>query len=287
MLAPVATAAVAARLLGGDPFGPGDPVLAPPSWSHPLGTDELGREILWRLLHGSRTALVVALASTAAATAVGLAVGLASGYVGGLVDDLLLKLSEIFEVVPRFLVALVAAALFGPRLIVVITVLALTFWPATARLARAEVFALREQEFVTAAHALGASPTRVLGRHLLPSALPPVIVTASFQAGAAVLIEGGLAFLGLGDPTVVSWGRMVADAQSYVHVAWWTSVFPGAAMAVTIMGLNLVGDGVDELLNAVRRDRRETPVHPGGDNRHKRHAAPDPIGIGYKERTAV
>ena len=252
MLGAVAAAAVAARFLGGDPFRPADPVLASPSWAHALGTDELGRDVLSRLLHGSRTALLVALASTAAAATVGLVVGLVSGYIGGLIDDLLLKVAEVFEVVPRFLIALVAAALFGPRLTVVIIVLALTFWPATARLARAEVMAIREQEFVPAAIAAGAGSTRILVRHLLPFALPPVVVAASFQAGAAVLIEGGLAFLGLGDPSVVSWGRMLADAQSYLHVAWWTSVFPGGAMAITIVALNLVGDGFDDVLD-VRR----------------------------------
>lgn len=255
LLAVVAGAAVVAVTAAESPFGLGERPLESPEWRHPLGTDELGRDVLSRVLHGSVTALVVAVPSTALATAIGVAIGLVSGYAGGLVDDVLLKLAELFQVVPRFLLALVTGALFGPRVTILVAVLAVTFWPATARLVRAEVFSLREREFVLAAQALGASRGRVLARHLLPQVLPLVVVTASFQAGAAVLIEGGLAFLGLGDPDAVSWGEMLSDAQSYVHAAWWMAVFPGAAMAVTILAMNLLGDGLEDVLQVTRVPR--------------------------------
>lgn len=259
ILATVALAAVTAGAMATNPFRTAEAVLKPPSWAHPFGTDQLGRDVLARVLYGSRTGLQVAAASALGATAVGVVVGMVSGYAGGLLDDALLKLTETFEVVPRFLVALVAGALFGARLRVLIVVLALTFWPATARLARTEVLALRDHGFVMAARAVGASPWRLMARHLLPAALPPVIVTASFQAGGAILVEGGLAFVGLGDPTVVSWGRMIADSQSYLHVAWWISAFPGLAMGLAIVGMNLLGDGLDQVLDVRRSLRPSRP----------------------------
>lgn len=263
ILGAVTATAVVAGLVSANPFRPSQAVLEPPSWAHPFGTDQLGRDLLVRVVHGSRTALEVALASTLGATAIGVAVGVVCGYRGGLVDDVLLKLAETFEVVPRFLVALVAGALFGARIGVVVVVLVLTFWPAIARLARTEVIALRDREFVAAARAIGTSPFRLVGRHLLPAALPPVIVTASFQGGGAVLVEGGLGFLGLGDPTVVSSGRMIADAQSYLHAAWWTSFFPGLAMAFAIVGMNLLGDGLDQLLDVRRAPTGRSAARSG------------------------
>jgi len=257
LLGSVAALALAARYSAGQPFRPSDALLAPPSWRHVMGTDALGREVGTRLLHGAGTALWVAALSVGLATAFGVAVGMVAGYVGGLVDDVILKTAEVFQIVPAFLLALVASALFGPGLLLLAVVLALIFWPLTARLARAEVLALREREFVEAARALGAGPARILLRHLLPAVLPVVVVNASFQGGTAVLIESGLAFLGLGDRNVVSWGVMLADAQSYVAVAWWLSVFPGAAVAVTAIGMNLLGDGLNETWDVRNRNREK------------------------------
>lgn len=242
----VAALALAALFRGGQPFRPSEALLAPPSWRHVMGTDALGREVSSRLLHGAGTALWVSAVAVGGATAVGVGLGMAGGYIGGAVDDVILKVAEVFQIVPAFLLALVASALFGPSLLLLAIVLALIFWPLTARLARAEVQALREREFVEAARAVGAGHARILLRHLLPAVLPVVVVNASFQGGTAVLIESGLAFLGLGDRNVVSWGVMLADAQSYVAVAWWLSVFPGLAVAVTAIGMNLLGDGLNE-----------------------------------------
>ncbi len=242
----VAAAAVAALLAGGDPFAPSEATLARPSGAHILGTDELGRDILARILHGAATALQVSIPPALAAAVVGTAFGLAGGYFGGLLDEAILRLIELVLVVPRFLLALVAAALFGGDLWLIGVVLAVTFWPSTARLVRAEAISLRERAFVESAVSLGARDIRVLVRHLVPFVLPIVAVNASFQAGQAVLIESGLAFLGVGDRDVVSWGAMLADAQSYLGLAWWTSVFPGTALALLVLALNLAGDGLAE-----------------------------------------
>jgi peptide/nickel transport system permease protein len=240
----VTATATAAMLARGDAFRPTDAVLAHPSSAHALGTDELGRDVLTRILHGATTALEVSLPPALLAAAVGAAIGLVGGYFGGLLDEALLKLTELVLVVPRFLLALVVAALFGGHLWVIGLVLAVTFWPHTARLVRAEAITLRERPFVEAAQSIGAGNTRILVRHLLPLALPVIVVNASFQAGQAVLVESGLAFLGLGDPNAVSWGAMLSGAQSYLGIAWWTSVFPGLALALLVLAVNLVGDGL-------------------------------------------
>ena len=240
----VTATAVGAALARGDPFRPTDVVLGRPSRAHALGTDELGRDVLVRILHGAGTALQVSLPPALLAAGIGAAVGIVGGYFGGLLDEALLKLTELVLVVPRFLLALVVAALFGGHLWVIGVVLAATFWPHTARLVRAEAITLRERPFVEAAHSIGAGNIRILLRHLLPLALPVVLVNASFQAGQAVLVESGLAFLGLGDPNAVSWGAMLSGAQSYLGIAWWTSVFPGLALALLVFAVNLVGDGL-------------------------------------------
>jgi peptide/nickel transport system permease protein len=244
----VAALGIAAAVAGGHPFRPTETVLARPSRAHVFGTDELGRDVLTRILHGGGTALEVSVTSALLAALIGTAIGLVAGYSGGILDESLLKVTEFVLVVPRFLLALVVAALFGGHLWVIVLVLAVTFWPHTARLVRGEAIALRERPFVEAARAVGAGDVRILTRHLLPLALPIVVVNASFQAGQAVLIESGLAFLGLGDPNVVSWGAMLAGAQSYLGIAWWTSVFPGTALALLVLALNLAGDGLADAL---------------------------------------
>lgn len=246
-------------LVSADPFRPSAATLQPPSLRHLMGTDQVGRDVLNRVLRGAGTSLWVALISASIAALAGAAVGLVTGYFGGLLDDALLKAAELAQVMPQFLVALVAAALFGSSRLVLVVILGITFWPSTARLIRGEARALRERDFVEAARAQGAGPVRILSRHILPAALPIVVVNASFQAGAAVLIEAGLAFLGLGDRNVVSWGAMLADAQSYVGIAWWMSLFPGLAVSLTVLAMNLAGDG----LNEVRSIRNSAVLNTG------------------------
>ena len=237
----------------GDPFAPSETLLVGPSREHPFGTDELGRDVLARVLHGAATALQVSFPPALAAAVVGTAAGLVGGYAGGILDEVLLKLIELVLVVPRFLIALVVVALFGGSLTLLSIVLAATFWPATARLVRAEAISLRERPFVEAARALGAGDARIVSRHLLVLVLPLVAVNSSFQAGQAALIEASLAFLGLGDRNVVSWGAMLSDAQSYLGLAWWTAVFPGLALSALVLAAKLLGDGLADAWNVRSR----------------------------------
>ncbi|MBA2294028.1 MAG: ABC transporter permease [Actinobacteria bacterium] len=251
----VLTTAILAAVAAGDPFQTSETILAGPSRAHPFGTDELGRDILTRTLDGAATTLKVAIVAPLVAAAIGTAVGLSGGYVGGLADEILLKLMEFTLVVPRFLIALVAAAFFGGHLWLVALVLAATFWPSTGRLVRAEAISLREREFVEASNSMGAPSFWIISRHLLGLVVPVVVVNTSFQAGQAALIEAGLAFLGVGDRNVISWGAMLAEAQPYLGIARWMSVFPGIALALTILALNLLGDGLADALHVRWRAR--------------------------------
>lgn len=232
-----------------DPFAITNEVLQPPSALHLFGTDDLGRDIFSAVVHGARTSLLVGLAAAGTATVVGLLVGSLAGYAGGLVDDLLMRVSELFQIIPRFFLALIIVALLGSNIWLIVLLLGLTYWPGTARLVRAQILSLRARDYVTAARAIGVPDAQILLRHLLPAALPPVITLAALQVGGAILVEAGLSFLGLGDRSVVSWGMLLNDAQQFVRRAWWMSVFPGAAITLTVLGLNLFADGLNDALN--------------------------------------
>lgn len=249
LLGIVAVAGIAGILVGGDGSRTSEAILSSPSRPHLFGTDELGRDVLTRLLAGAKTSLLVALPGVLMATVVGTAVGLVSGSAGGIADEITLKVIEVFQIIPGFLLALVATAIFGASLSLLALVLACVFWPSTARLARGEALACQQLDFVESARALGASRMRILMHHVLPAVVPVVVVNASFQAGTAILVEAGLAFLGVGDRNVVSWGTMLADAQPYLTVAWWAAVFPGVALATTVIAMNLVGDGLNAALD--------------------------------------
>jgi peptide/nickel transport system permease protein len=185
------------------------------------------------------------------ATLLGALVGLVSGYRGGIVDDVLMRFTEMFQVLPRFFLALVAVAILGPGLEKMALVLIITSWPVLARVVRGEVMALRSSDFVVAAYATGASPARVLLRQVLPNVVQPSLVVIGLLIGQLLLVEGSLGFLGLGDPDAISWGSMVGKAHGYLRVAWWVPVFPGAAIAVAVLGFNLLAEGVGGML---RRD---------------------------------
>ncbi|HUO63847.1 MAG TPA: ABC transporter permease, partial [Terriglobales bacterium] len=202
-----------------------------------MGTDDLGRDLLAGVAHGTRTSLVVALTVTLLAAAIGIPLGAIAAWRGRLVDDALMRVTEFIQVVPRFFLAVMVIALFGPGLDRLIVLLGFTSWPVIARVARAEVLSLKEREFAEAARALGARPLRILFRVLLPNALPAVVVVASLNAATAILLEAGLSFLGLGDPDVVSLGYLANNAQGFLRVAWWMAAFPGAAIAAAVLGL--------------------------------------------------
>jgi peptide/nickel transport system permease protein len=235
-----------------DPFATVAPALQPPSTSHWMGTDDLGRDILSGVLHGARTSMLVAVAVLAIASAIGTAVGVTSGYLGGVVDDALMRLTELVQAVPRFFLAILVVAFFGVGLENVVVVLGLTSWPLLARVIRAEVLTIRELEFVAAARSIGSTGARIVLRHVLPNALPPAVVVGSLLASSVILIEAGLGFLGLGDPDAMSWGYLANNAQAFLRVAWWTAVFPGLAISLSILGINLLSDALSDTLNPLR-----------------------------------
>lgn len=242
-------AILADRIAPTDPFTSVGPPLRAPSAAHPMGTDDLGRDLLSGIVHGARTSLIVALAVTVLASLVGVPIGALSGYRGGVLDDVRMRLTEFAQVVPRFFLAVVVIALFGPGLDRLVLVLGLTSWPWIARVVRAETLSIKAREFVQAAHSLGASPARILLRQILPNALPPTVVVISLNAASVIVLEAGLAFLGLGDPHLVSWGYLANNAQRFLRVAWWMTAFPGAALILAVLGLNLLGDALNDLLN--------------------------------------
>jgi peptide/nickel transport system permease protein len=248
-LALVIVAAFAGTIAPVDPFASVAPSLSPPSRTHALGTDDLGRDLLAGLVHGARTSLLVVLSVTLLASAIGVTTGAVAGYRPGNIDDVLMRVTEFVQVLPRFFLAVLVIALFGPGLDRLVLVLGLTSWPAIARVVRAETLSLARREFVEAAHALGVSAARVLTRHVLPNALPAVVVVVSVNAGTILLMEAGLGFIGLGDPHAMSWGYLANNAQRFLRVAWWMALFPGAAIALAVLGLNLLGDGVNDLLS--------------------------------------
>jgi peptide/nickel transport system permease protein len=232
-----------------DPFAAAGPPLQGPDSRHWLGTDDLGRDVLSGVVHGARVSLLVGLIAAGTAGVLGTLIGLTAGFYGRLIDDLLMRLTEVVQVAPRFFLAVLVAALFGPSLWYLALLLGLTFWPVTARLLRAQVLSLREREYVLAARLAGATNGRILIRHVLPNALSLVIITAALQVGTAILVEASLSFLGLGDRSHISWGYMLNNAQPFLRTAWWMSVGPGAALALTVLGTNLLADGLQAVLD--------------------------------------
>ena len=238
-----------------DPFASVGSPLASPSRTHTLGTDDLGRDVFSGIVHGTRTSLTVAFAVIVIASIIGIGVGAVAGYRGGGVDDLLMRGTEAVQIVPRFFLAVIVIAMFGPGLDRVVFVLGVTSWPAIARVVRAETLSLARREFVDAAHALGARTPRILLRHVLPNALATALVVISLNAASVILLEAGLGFIGLGDPRSISLGYLANNAQRFLRVAWWMALFPGIAIALAVLGLNLVGDALSDLAGPRRSGR--------------------------------
>lgn len=259
-----AVALLADTIAPGDPLASAGPSLQPPSFDHVMGTDNFGRDLLRAVVHGTRTSMTVVAAVVTMSLLIGLAVGMVSGYTGGAVDAALMRLTEMFQSVPRFFLAILVVGLFGAGLDNLILLLGLTSWDLLARVVRAEALSLRRREFVDAARSMGASPGRILLRHILPNVLPSAVVVASLVGSRVILIEAALAFIGLGDPNAVSLGSLLDNAQQFLSVAWWMSAFPGVAIAVTVLGLNLMGDAINDLLNPLGMGAaRPRKVRPG------------------------
>jgi peptide/nickel transport system permease protein len=244
----VATAIFGPLLTHVDPFAITGGSLVSPSMAHPMGTDALGRDLFSGVLYGARTSLIIAIAVGALAFVCGVVIGIVAGYRGGWVDDVLMRLTELFQVIPRFFLVVITVALFGPGLDRLVLTLGLTSWPVLARVVRGEVLAIRDLDFVAAAEATGATPVRVVWRELLPNVMPSVLVLTGLMFGQTLLLEASVGFLGLGDPNAMSWGMLAGQAQSFLRVAWWLALFPGIAITTAVLGTNLVADALASAL---------------------------------------
>ncbi|WP_034950521.1 ABC transporter permease [Erwinia oleae] len=222
---------------------------------YPLGTDSLGRDIAAMLVHGSRATLMIGLSASLAATLIGVTVGATAAWFGGWADDLLMRLAELFQVIPNVVFVLTVVSVLGPEMINIIIAVGLISWPPIARLTRAEFLTFKDREFVLACRASGMSNTRTVVAEILPNVLPPVIVLASLVVAGAILYESVISFLGLGDPNLASWGRLVGEGRTLIRSSWYICAVPGFAIMLTVLALNLLGDGLNDALNPKLRER--------------------------------
>ncbi|MBX9675161.1 MAG: ABC transporter permease [Methylotenera sp.] len=236
------------------PYDPNDidvkAILLAPSWQHWMGTDGLGRDVLSRMLHGGRISLLVGLVAVGIATAIGIVLGAISGYYRGWVDTLIMRLVDVMLSIPSFFLILAVIAFLTPSIWNIMIVIGLTSWMGVTRLVRAEFLSLSGREFVLASRTLGAKDGRLIFTHLLPNSLTPIIVSAVLGVAGAVLMESGLSFLGLGvQAPQASWGNILTDGKEYIQFAWWLSLFPGLAILITVLGYNLLGEGLRDALD--------------------------------------
>jgi peptide/nickel transport system permease protein len=228
---------------------------APPSWSHPLGFDHIGRDMLSRIIWGSRVALIVGLLATSIAVTMGVAVGALAGYSGGWVDSLLSRIVDTLMAYPLLVLLITLAAVLGPSLVTIVVIIGFTTWAQYARVVRADVLSLREREYVLAARAGGASTARIVFRHVVPNVLGPVIVLASLGIGGIILLESALSFLGLGaQPPTASWGGMLADGRAFILIYPQIAIAPGVMISLTVLAFNVVGDGMRDALDPRQKD---------------------------------
>ncbi|MFD1840170.1 ABC transporter permease [Paracidovorax cattleyae] len=221
----------------------------------PLGTDTMGRDIFAGIIAGARVSLLIGVVSTVVSLLIGVSIGAIAGYFGGWVDATLMRFTELFQAVPSFALAIVLVAIFEPSVGSIVAAIAVVSWPPVARLVRSEFLTLRQRDFVAAAQLAGQSTPRIILTQILPNAASPIVVMASLMVATAILLESSLSFLGLGDPNQMSWGYMVGSARTVLRQAWWMAVFPGIAILLTVLALNLVGEGLNDGLNA-RADGR-------------------------------
>ncbi|MBO1015725.1 ABC transporter permease [Achromobacter sp. SD115] len=258
VMAAVLLLALAAPLIAAhDPWAMVQRPFLPPldMASLPFGTDTMGRDIGSGLAYGARVSLLIGLISTLAGLLIGVSVGALAGYYGGWIDSGLMRFTELFQAIPSFALAIVLVAIFQPSVGSIVTAIALVSWPPVARLVRGEFLTLRHRDFVHAAHLAGESNLRIIVTQILPNAAAPIVVMGSLMVATAILLESSLSFMGLGDPNVMSWGYMIGAARTALRQAWWISLFPGVAILLTVLALNLVGAGLSDGLNT-RLDAR-------------------------------
>lgn len=239
-----------------DPQKTSPEALQPPSVKFLFGTDDLGRDVFSGVVHGARVSILIGVAVALLSGLIGVLVGSVAGYAGGLLDDLLMRVTELFLIPPRFFLALVVAALFGSNYFNLAVVLVITYWPSTARLVRAEVLSLKERNYVEAARALGASHARTLFHEILPNASPLIVTNFVLMVGMVILVEAGLSFIGLGDSNRISWGYMLHNGEHFMRDAWWMILFPALAIFLLVLALNAVGDALNHALDPKSRIER-------------------------------
>lgn len=225
--------------------------------AYPFGTDMLGRDITAGMLYGARVSLLVGVISTAVALLFGILIGAVAGYCGGRIDDALMRFTEFFQTIPQLAMAVVIVAIFNPSLYSIVGAISVVSWPPVARLVRSEFLSLKQREFVQAAVVIGQKPLRIIATQILPNAMSPIIVSASFMVATAILTESALSFLGLGDRNMMSWGFMIGAARTMIREAWWMSVWPGVAILLTVLSINLIGEGLNDAMNPQLRRRGE------------------------------
>jgi len=249
-------AATASLFFPEDPFSlAGQPMSPPGENGYLLGSDSLGRDVAAGIAHGAKTSLLIGLLATLVAVFVGIVMGALAGYYGGVIDNLLMRTTEMFQTIPSFIFAILLVAIMKPSIESIVIAIAVVSWPAVARLVRGEFLSLRNREFVQACHTLGMADIRIMLGEILPNCLSPVIVIGSLMVATAILIESGLAFLGLGDPNSMSWGFQIGAGRTLLRSAWWVCTFPGIAILLTVLAINLVGEGINDALNPRLRER--------------------------------
>ena len=236
------------------PFDPATPnrhaILLAPCWQHPLGTDDVGRDVFSRMLYGARVSLQVGLVAAGISTLLGVLLGALAGYYGGWVEGLIMRFTDLMLCFPTFFLILAVIAILEPSIINIMVIIGLTSWMGVARLVRAEFLTLKQREYVLAARSLGAGDIRIMLWHLLPNAIAPVLVAASLSVAGAILLESGLSFLGLGvQPPDPSWGNILRQSKDNLEIAWWLSVFPGLAILLTVLAYNLLGEGIRDAMD--------------------------------------
>jgi peptide/nickel transport system permease protein len=243
-----------------DPNAQDFAMIGAPSWAHPLGTDDLGRDLLTRLIHGGRISLFVGTSTVLMALVVGIVLGVSAGYFGGWLDTIIMRYIDLQWAFPNFIIAVYLVAVFGTGLSNVIIAISLAFIDDFARIARGMVLTIKEEQYIAAARTLGASDNRIMWRHILPNAAAPIIVQATVSVSYAILAEAGLSFLGLGvESSTPTWGLILADSRSFISRAWWLGVFPGLFIMVTVLSINFLGDAMRDLFDV--RETKDLGAH--------------------------